>query len=220
MVSAIQQDIIDETLAYIKKRLDSDSSGHDWWHVYRVWQTAIRIAEVEGGDSFTIQLAALLHDIADWKLNNGDEDIGPRLAEEWLQQCHVGKAVIDHVTNIIYENSFRGAGVDARPSSLEGMIVQDADRLDAIGAIGIARAFAFGGYKRYKMHDPDTKPTYHTSFDEYKNNRSSTTNHFFEKLLRLKDLMNTRTAQQIAVDRHKYMERFLERFFDEWQGTK
>ena len=163
-------------------------------------------------------MAALLHDIADWKFYGGDEDAGPKAAREWLEQQGVDEEIIVHVCEIIKHLSFKGAGVKSQMKTKEGMIVQDADKLDAIGAIGIARTFAYGGHANRALYDPDIKPEYHTSFEAYKNNQGHTINHFYEKLLLLKDLMNTQAAKKVAEDRHKYMEEFLNRFYAEWDG--
>jgi uncharacterized protein len=213
-----QTEIIDKTIQYVQHELAQDSSGHDWWHIYRVWRNAINISQHEQADSFVVQLAALLHDIADWKLHGGDEDIGPRLAGEWLKRCGVDENTILHVCTIVREVSFKGAGVGTKINTIEGMIVQDADRLDAIGAIGIGRTFTYGGHKGRPMYDPNLRPTLHTSFEQYKNSHSPTINHFYEKLLLLKDLMNTNTARVIAQNRHEFMKVFLDRFYEEWDG--
>jgi uncharacterized protein len=213
-----QNKVIEETIQYVKGTLAQDSSGHDWWHIYRVWKNAINIGRHEHADMFTVQLAALLHDIADWKFHDGDDDIGPRLAGEWLAKCGVDKKIIAHVTKIIKNISFKGSGVENKIDTLEGMIVQDADRLDAIGAIGIGRTFAYGGYMGRIMYDPAIKPLLHATFEEYRTSQSPTINHFYEKLLLLKELMHTQTAKAIAQKRHEFIERFLEKFFEEWDG--
>jgi len=214
-----RQEVIAKTEAFVKESLDGQGAGHDWWHIQRVEDNATRIAEVEGADLYIVRLAALLHDIADYKFHAGDEDAGPRIARSWLQSLGLPEGVIEQVCRIIHEVSFRGAGTPVeRPSSLEGQVVQDADRLDAIGAIGIARAFSYGGYKGRSLYEPDISPEQHSSFDEYKRNQSPTINHFYEKLLLLRDLMNTETARRIADGRHAYIQEFLERFFAEWQG--
>jgi len=207
--------IIEKTSDYVRKKLGGEVTGHDWWHVYRVWKTAKYIARREKADLFVVQLAALLHDIADWKFHSGSETIGQRLAQEWLEKLHVDKAIISHVCEIIKEMSFKGAGVKSKMRTLEGMAVQDADRLDAIGAIGIARTFAYGGHKGREIYNPNIKPQRHTTFEQYKNSKGPTINHFYEKLLLLKGRMNTKTAKRIAEKRHKFMEQFLERFFRE-----
>ncbi len=212
-----QQEVIQKTADYIKQEFSDDSSGHDWWHIYRVWQTALHICEHEGADKFIVQLAALLHDLDDWKFNDSDDEI-PRRAKGWLDSLSVDPAIKDAVCNIIKHISYKGAGVDNKMDSLEGFIVQDADRLDAIGAIGIARAFAYGGYKNRPLYDPTSPPQLHQTFEQYKNSNSDTINHFHEKLLLLKDKMNTATAKQIAEQRHAVMVQFLSQFMEEWEG--
>jgi uncharacterized protein len=209
---------IHETLAHVQSRLSGDRTGHDWWHVHRVWQNAIRIGREEKVDLFIVELAALLHDIADWKFHGGDDGAGPREARTWLEQIHVPSDLAGRVCTIIKEVSFRGAGVRTIPSTLEGKVVQDADRLDALGAIGIARAFAYGGYKGREIYNPGVPPSHHQSFEDYKRGGGTTINHFHEKLLLLKDLMNTRTGRAMAEQRHRYLEQFLEQFHSEWNG--
>lgn len=213
--------IIDKTAEYVKSLLGGESSGHDWWHVYRVWKMATGIAEEEGDvDTFVIQLAALLHDVADYKLNGGDLEIGPKKASEWLSSIDVSSDVVEHVSKIIAQMSFKGARVASSELTREGQIVQDADRIDAIGAVGIARTFAYGGCKGHEMYNPTISPTYHASFEEYSKSMSPTVNHFYEKLLLLKDRMNTNTAKKIAEGRHKYMKQYLERFLKECEGLE
>jgi len=213
-----EEAVLKKTEEYIRNKFSGEGSGHDWWHIYRVRNIAIRITARENADLFVVQLAALLHDIADWKFNNGDFNAGPKLAREWLEKLQVGEDVISQVCEIIKGVSFKGAGVTAKMTTTEGMIVQDADRLDAIGAIGIARTFAYGGHRGQEIFNPDVRPEWHDSFEEYKNCTGSTINHFYEKLLLLKDLMNTETARKIAMERHRYMEQFLDRFYKEWDG--
>jgi len=213
-----KEEVIKRTADYVKSRLDGEGSGHDWWHVYRVWKTAVNIGEKECADLFVVQLAALLHDIADWKFHSGNDSIGPKLAREWLEKLDVDENIISHVCEIIKEISFKGAGVKSRIKTKEGMVVQDADRLDAIGAIGIARAFAYGGHKGREIYNPNIKPEKHETFEQYRNNKGTTVNHFYEKLLLLKDLMNTETARKIAEERHNFMKEYLSRFFKEWEG--
>ena len=210
--------IIKKTAAYVKDSLLRDSSGHDWWHVFRVWQMAIKIGRREGVELFVVELAALLHDIADFKLHDGDETVGPRTARSWLGQQGVDQATLDHVVEIIETMSFKGAGVGTTMRSREGMVVQDADRLDALGAVGIARTFAFGGFRGRAIYDPEVPPLYHHSFQAYKTSSGPTINHFYEKLLLLKERMNTDTAKRIAAGRHEFMELFLAHFFMEWAG--
>lgn len=210
-------DIIKRTADFIKGKFSNDSSGHDWWHIYRVWKNAIAICEREKADLFIVELAALLHDLDDWKFNeSGDET--PHRAIAWMESCSVEPQTIQTVCEIIMHVSYKGAQVENRMKTLEGFIVQDADRLDAIGAIGIGRAFAYGGYKNRPMYDPETSNQMHATFEEYKNSNSATINHFYEKLLLLKDKMNTATAKQIAERRHEVMVKFLEQFMLEWEG--
>lgn len=213
-----KEEVIKRTADYIKSKLDGEGSGHDWWHVYRVWKTAIEIGKKECADLFVVQLAALLHDIADWKFHSGDDSVGPKLAGELLEKLDVDENIIFNVCKIIKEVSFKGAGVKSKIKTKEGMVVQDADRLDAIGAIGIARAFAYGGHKGREIYNPNIKPEKHETFEQYRNNKGTTINHFYEKLLLLKDLMNTPSARKIAEERHKFMEEYLDRFFKEWEG--
>jgi len=211
--------ILAKTRERVHQTLEPGRPGHDWWHIEMVWRNSLRIGKEEGADLFVVQLAALLHDIADYKFNNGDEKEGPRVAREWLTGLGLEETTIEQVCQIIEEVTFRGAGTQVSPlSSLESMVVQDADRLDAIGAIGIARAFAYGGYKERPMHDPLIAPQPHASFEEYKTNNSATINHFYEKLLLLRDRMNTDTARRIAGGRHAFMEEYLQRFLREWDG--
>ena len=212
-----QSHIIQKTAEYIKQEFSDDSSGHDWWHIYRVWKNAVTICEHEKADAFIVELAALLHDLDDWKFNDtGDET--PLRAKAWLDSWGVEISTADKVCDIIMHISYKGAGVENKMKSLEGLIVQDADRLDAIGAIGIGRAFAYGGYKNRMMYDPDSPPQMHASFEEYKNSKSATINHFYEKLLLLKDMMNTKSAKLIAEQRHEVMVKFLDQFMNEWEG--
>ncbi|MFN8471353.1 MAG: HD domain-containing protein [Anaerolineae bacterium] len=201
---------------WVRARLSSDSTGHDWWHTYRVTALARHLAEQEGGSRFVIQLAALLHDIADWKFS-GDEHASGRLATDWLASQGVDADTIAQVVGIIDTLSFKSAD-QPRMATLEGQIVQDADRLDAIGAIGVARTFAYGGWKGTPMHDPTVPPRVGMSAQEYRAHLGTTVNHFYEKLLLLRDLMNTDTARQMADERHAFMEAFLARFFREWEG--
>jgi len=211
--------IIKQTVDHVRNKLENDPSGHDWWHVYRVWRMALRIAEEEKDvDVFVIQLAALLHDIADWKFHGGDDSLGPKVAREWLETLGVDEETISHVSEIIGKLSFKGAGVSSTLRTKEGMIVQDADRLDALGAIGIARCFTTGARMNREIHNPELKPKLHKTFEEFKKSKTTSINHFYEKLLLLKDRMNTATAKKIAEERHRFMEEFLERFFKEWEG--
>ena len=208
--------MIDQTVTYVKKMLSHDQTGHDWWHIHRVWQTALYIAKKEKADLLTVQLAALLHDIADWKFNDGDDEASARVAQEWLKNIGLETGRISHICDIINAVTFKGAGVENQVKTLEGQAVQDADRLDALGAIGIARAFTYGGYKGMSMHDPAVEPKFHASFEEYKQHKGTTINHFYEKLLLLKELMNTSTGKRLAEDRHQFIESYLSQFLLEW----
>jgi uncharacterized protein len=211
--------VLEATLAYVRRTLEGEASGHDWWHIWRVRNLALRIGKEEGADLFIIELAALLHDIADWKFHGGDELKGSLVAEEWLTSLGVSQPIITHVQGILEIVSYKGAYVFAETLlTKEGQVVQDADRLDAIGAIGIARTFAYGGHAGREMHNPAIPPTLHRTAEAYKANTSPTINHFYEKLLLLKDRMHTQTARELAAERHRYMEEFLERFLREWDG--
>jgi uncharacterized protein len=209
------KEIIRSTEKYIRNLLEGEGSGHDWWHIHRVRNNALNIAKVYNVDLFVVEMAALLHDIADHKLHGGDEEIGPRKAAEWMDNKEVSEEVKNQVLQIMQEISFSKG---KKPSSLEGKIVQDADRLDAIGAIGIARTFAFGGYKKREMYNPEIPPVTYATLEDYKKNTNPTLNHFYEKLLLLKDMMNTEEAKNIAHERHQFMEQYLEQFYQEWDG--
>lgn len=211
--------LIERAAAHVHAAMSGESSGHDWWHIERVWKLARRIGEAEGADLEVVELAALLHDLGDHKFHGGDLTVAPRVASEWLREAGADETLIAHVAEIIGTLSFKGAGVQTPMRTLEGQVVQDADRLDAIGAIGIARTFAYGGWKGQEMHDPTQPPAPHDSFEAYQRGRTTTINHFYEKLLLLKDRMNTPTARQIAEARHAYMEGFLQQFYAEWDGT-
>ncbi len=208
------------TAKHVEKLFAGEGSGHDWWHIKRVWQNALMIGRQEKADLTIVQLGALLHDIADWKFHAGDEEAGPKAARQWLLSLDAPEELIERVCQIVKEVTFKGAGVDTTPTSLEAQVVQDADRLDAIGAIGIGRAFAYGGHKGREMYHPGQEPQLHASFEEYKKNQSPTLNHFYEKLFLLKDRLNTRTGQQMAQERHAYMQNFVERFLLEWHGEE
>jgi uncharacterized protein len=209
---------VERTQEFVRERLSGEATGHDWWHVQRVWRTALEIGREEGADLYVVQLAALLHDVADAKFHEGDQQIGSRVAADWLRSLEVDERTIEHVAAIIRGVSFKGAGVETPMATREGMVVQDADRLDALGAIGIARAFAYGGFRGQPLHDPEAAPVRHTSAEEYAAHRGSTINHFAEKLLLLRDRMNTETARRIAEARHRFMEDYLREFFAEWDG--
>jgi len=212
--------LIGKTAEYVRSLLVGEGSGHDWWHIYRVWKMSVRIAKEENANLLVVELGALLHDIADWKFNDGDEEVGPAKARAWLQNLMVDEEVIAQVCQIVRDISYKGAGVATPMPTIEGQVVQDADRLDAIGAIGIARTFAYGGSKAREMYNPDQSPVLHQSFEQYKMGNGSTINHFYEKLLLLKERMNTATAKRLAQHRHKVMEEFLDEFYLEWEGEK
>ncbi len=218
MLNLKQQKIINDIALYVKDLFSDEGSGHDWWHISRVWNTSKKIAEILEADQYIVQLAALLHDIADWKFHDGDLSAGPNKARELLTSMEVENDVISHVSEIIENISYKGAGEENGIRTIEGMIVQDADRLDAIGAIGVARAFAYGGSRDRLLYDPDIDPEHHDNFEKYKRNTSPTINHFYEKLLLLKDLMNTDEGKRIAEERHRYLEDFLNQFYREWDG--
>jgi len=209
--------IIQKTKEYVKKTLLGEATGHDWWHAWRVWRLAKKIAKKEGGDLFVIELAALLHDVEDWKFSKKKT---PRvsLTKKWLKELKVNQKTIDHICHIIKNVSFKGAGVKNKIKTKEGKIVQDANRLDVLGAIGIARVFTFGGYRGVEIYNPNLKPRLHKSFKEYKTLKTTAINHFYEKVLLLKDRLNTKTAKKMAIQRHKFVEQFLDRFFKEWDG--
>ena len=211
--------IIEKTERYVREKLEEEASGHDWWHIKRVYNNALLIASEEKEcDLVVVKLAALLHDIADWKFNHGDELAGYNAAKEWLRSLGAEEGLIEHVAEIVKDISFKGAGEKTPMKTLEGEIVQDADRLDAMGAIGIARAFAYGGNRNREMYNPEVKPVLHENFEEYKKSKGTTINHFYEKLLLLKDLMNTEAGRKYAEGRHEYMEGFLKEFYGEWNG--
>jgi uncharacterized protein len=213
------QEIIDNTIEYLQQHFAQESTGHDWYHIERVWKLAKQIGEQEGDvDMFTVELGALMHDIADHKFHNGDETVGPKKAREFLMNLKVDEVVIESVVQIVEEVSFKGMGVPTPMSSKEGAVVQDADRLDAIGAIGVARTFAYGGSKGRPIYDPNIKPICHTSFAAYKTSTAPTLNHFYEKLLTLRDKMNTTTGKKEAIRRHEFMELFLQNFYQDWDG--
>jgi len=212
--------LIDKTIAFVKEKLDNAEGGHDWFHIERVYKNSILIAQEEECDLIVVKLGALLHDIADSKFHDGDETIGPKIARTFLESENVFEETINHVINIIENISFKGGNFENKFSSKELEIVQDADRLDAIGAIGIARTFNYGGFKNRALYDPSIAPNLNMSKEEYKNSNSPTLNHLYEKLLLLKDKMNTATGKKIALERHQYMENFLSQFYAEWQGEK
>jgi len=213
-------DVIHCTIDFVKKTLASAEGGHDWWHIYRVWKTSIHIAQYENVDMFIVELGALLHDIADSKFHEGDEEIGPRKAREFLESQDISEDVIIHVENIIRNISFKGGKQLQEFKSPELDVVQDADRLDALGAIGIARTFNYGGHKGRAIYNPEIKPNLNLTKEEYKNSDAPTLNHFYEKLLLLKDRMNTHTGKQMAYERHTFMLTYLDHFYKEWEGEE
>lgn len=217
-MSLHQEKIISQTISFVQKTLKDAEGGHDWFHIERVYKNSLLIAKEEIVDTFIVSLGALLHDIADAKFHNGDETVGPKVAREFLESIQVEKSVILHVENIISNISFKGGNFDQKFNSPELDVIQDADRLDAIGAIGIARCFNYGGFKNRKLHDPAVAVNLNMTKEEYKKSTTPTINHFYEKLLLLKDKMNTKTGKKIAEQRHAYMEQFLDQFYREWNG--
>ena len=216
----MDEDIISKTIAFVKERLLNAEGGHDWFHTHRVLKNAQLIAKTENVDMIVVSLGALLHDIADSKFYNGDEGIGPKISREFLFKNNVDSTIIENVIRIIENISFKGGKENQKFRSPELDVIQDADRLDAIGAIGIARCFNYGGFKNRKIYDLEIKPNLKMTKEEYKSSSAPTINHFYEKLLLLKDRMNTKTGRQIAEKRHQYMERFLKQFYAEWDGVK
>ena len=217
-MTTIQTTIIQQSIAHVKDVLSGAEAGHDWFHIERVWKTARHIARTEAVDSFVVELGALLHDIADSKFHGGDETIGPRQARAFLESLGVEEEVVAHVENIVAHISFKGGNHEQSFRSPELDVVQDADRLDAIGAIGIARAFTYGGHKNRELYNPAIPPNLNMTKEEYKKSTAPTINHFYEKLLLLKDRMNTGTGRAIAERRHAFMEQYLEEFYREWEG--
>lgn len=213
-------DLISTTIAFVKQQLTGAEGGHDWFHIERVYRNSLLLAQTETCDEIVVKLGALLHDIADSKFHNGDETIGPKVARTFLESQNVDETIIVHVLNIIENISFKGGNFEKKFHSKELEIVQDADRLDAIGAIGIARTFNYGGFKNRPLYNPNIAPNLHMSKEEYKASEAPTINHFYEKLLLLKDKMNTETGKQIALERHHFMEIFLSQFYAEWDGEK
>ena len=205
--------ILEKTRDFVKDKMYKEESGHDWFHVERVCNMAKYLAQKESADMFVVEMTALLHDIDDWKFS---DVYNTTVTEEFLKSVEVSEEDSNRILNIIKTMSYKGGVVDSTQNTTEGMVVQDADRLDALGAIGIARAFAYGGSKNRSMYDPSIKPIDFKSLDEVKNKDNHTINHFYEKLFKLKDLMNTNTAKEIAKKRHKYMENFIEEFYSEW----
>ncbi len=214
-------DFVEQTISFVKETLYGAEAGHDWFHTQRVFRNALLLARDEDVDVLIVSLGALMHDIADAKFHDGDESIGPAMAKEFLTSIGVDRHIVDEVVSIIknisYKNSFSKIDKDAHSKELQ--VVQDADRLDAIGAIGIARAFHYGGFKNRTLYDPDIPPNLEMTKEEYKNSISPTLNHFYEKLLLLKDKMNTISGKKIAEERHRFLLKYLEHFYEEWNGN-
>lgn len=219
-MTTTQNNQIQLTKAFVKKTLAQAEGGHDWFHTLRVYHNAMLISKDENVDEFIVALGALLHDIADSKFNDGDETVGPQKAREFLFGINVDSVVIEHVVNIIENISFKGGNEPQKFKSIELDVIQDADRLDALGAIGIARTFNYGGFKNRKIFDPSIQPNLKMTKEEYKASTAPTINHFYEKLLRLKDRMNTAAGKKIALRRHQFMELYLNQFYAEWDGEK
>lgn len=210
--------LLEQTIDFVKQKLQHAEAGHDWYHIERVYKNSLFIASTENCNLQIVQLGALLHDIADSKFHNGDETIGPKVAKQFLESQNVSQSIINQVVFIIENISFKGGNFQRESTSVELQIVQDADRLDALGAIGIARTFNYGGFKNRQLYNPEIQPDLKMTKEQYKNNDAPTINHFYEKLLLLKDKMNTVTAKKMAQQRHDYMEGFLRQFFYEWNG--
>ena len=208
--------IINATKSYVKRHMNVYEPGHDWSHIERVCKMAKRIGKEERADTFVVELAALLHDVADWKFHGNEA--GPKTARKWLETNSVEPETISHVVQIIEDISFKGARVKNKINTIEGKVVQDADRLEALGAIGVARAFSYGGYKNRPLYDPEIKPLLHTTARQYENNNSTTITHFYEKLLLLKGMMNTKTGKKLAERRDRFMKMYLKEFLREWKG--
>ena len=216
----MSNNIIQKTITFVKQKLENAESGHDWFHIERVYKNSLLIAKNENCDQTIVELGVLLHDIADSKFHDGDETIGPKTARKFLESENIDEKIIKEVIFIIENISFKGGNFNKKTATIELQIVQDADRLDAIGAIGIARTFNYGGFKNRQIYNPEILPNLEMTKEEYKKNNAPTINHFYEKLLLLKDKMNTETGKKIAQGRHQYMESFLEQFYKEWNGKK
>jgi len=217
-----ENQLVQHTIDFVKKELQNAEGGHDWFHIERVFNTSNLLLKHEDGNALVVRLASLLHDIADPKFHNGDESLGPKTARNFLVSQSVDAKTIEHVVNIIkhmsFKNSLEKDGTTFTSKELQ--IVQDADRLDAIGAIGIARAFNYGGFKNRELHNPHVPTNLNMSKEEYKKSTGPTINHFYEKLLLLKDKMNTETGKKLAEERHQFMLDYLEQFYKEWNGTE
>lgn len=213
----MDQLIIDKTVEFVKESLKNAEAGHDWWHIYRVWKTAKNIAQSENVDLLIVELWALLHDIADAKFYNGDDTVGPKIAKKFLQSINLDQKIVEHVEKIVKNISFKWGNIQQGFKSLELDVVQDADRLDALGAIGIARTFHYNWHKNRELYNPDIKPNLNMTKEEYYKSEAPAINHFYEKLLLLKDRMNTETGKKLAQHRHEYMEKYLEEFYKEWE---
>lgn len=211
-----QKEIVNSCMNFVRQKFENEPTGHDWFHIERVFKLSEYIAQKEICNLFEVQLTALFHDVADWKFSADSDAETAQIVNQQLKAFNLPQNQIDRIIENISQISFKGAGVHTNPKSIEAKIVQDADRLEAIGAIGIARTFAYGGNKNRQIYNPEEKPVAHQSFEEYKKNTGSTINHFYEKLLLLKDKMNTPTARKIAEERHAYMEAFLQQFYKEW----
>ncbi len=218
ILSSKEEHLIEVTKAHVESILSGEGSGHDWWHSYRVWRLATNICLKEKGNLFIVQLASLLHDVEDWKFNDGNEWKAINHISTFLSEQNIEPEIIDHVCDIVRTISFKGIENTEKPRTLEGKIVQDADRLDAIGAIGISRVFSYGGHVNREIYNPKVRPKQFNCTDEYLNNKSTSINHFFEKLLLLHSLMNTDTGRLIAKKRHKFILSYLKEFFKEWEG--
>jgi uncharacterized protein len=212
--------VVDNTILFVKQQLQEAEGGHDWFHIQRVYRNALLIAENETCDLEVVKLGALLHDIADSKFHEGDETVGPKIARAFLEKEKVSEETIIHILNIIENISYKGGNFEQQFTSKELEIIQDADRLDALGAIGIARTFNYGGFKNRPIYNPEIGPNLEMSKEEYKKSDGPTLNHFYEKLLLLKDKMNTKTGKKVAEERHNYMVNFLSQFYAEWDGQK
>lgn len=215
-----QETQLKQTKLFVKEQLADAEGGHDWFHILRVYNNALLIAKTEPVNLFVVQLGALLHDIADSKFHDGNESVGPQKAREFLFKLNVDSSIIEHVVKIIENISFKGGNEAQKFKSPELDVIQDADRLDAIGAIGIARCFNYGGFKNRAIFDPNIKPNLKMTKEEYKTSTAPSINHFYEKLLLLKDRMNTKTGYKIAAERHQFMLQFLDQFYNEWDGNK